>query len=71
MKKHKAVFIFGEGAVALYEENPNISIDELTDYGNVEKVSFDTEAELKAYEKGLNDGMDWGYIVRAYNLENQ
>ena len=69
MEKFKAVFVFGECAVSKYESNPDINVAELTDYGEVKVIFFDTEAELKAYTKGLNDAIGWKDVTRAYNLE--
>lgn len=71
MNKIKAVFIFGEKSVDMYEDNPDIAIEELLEYGEVERVSFDTEAELIAFTKGVNSALGWNDATRAYNLEDK
>lgn len=68
-KKFKAVFVFGGVAVSMYEDNPDIDEDVLLEHGDVEHVSFDTEAELIAYTKGATKAIGWNDVTRAYNLE--
>ena len=65
-KKVKRTFILGSSAVSAYEDNPNISRDELLDLGDIVEVSFDTEAEMTAYVKGLNHAIGWDDITESF-----
>lgn len=58
-KKFTVKVVFGEVAVAAFQENPRITYEKLREHGDVSKVSFDTEAERDAYIRGLEDSVGW------------
>ena len=60
-KKHVVVFVFGEAAVDAYEDGGFKEMRKVVEDGNgsIIKREFDTEAEVRAYQQGLEDMNGW------------
>lgn len=58
--KHRAVYAFGEGLTTLVESFQDIlDTDGSLISGDLKLLEFDTAAELKAYNKGVEDAEGW------------
>ena len=57
----KAIFVFGEDAVSAVEHHEPIK--NVQSLGNVEVVSFNTEAEMAAYRQGIADMDGWMAVM--------
>jgi len=58
-KKYRLKVILGESACNAYNDNPRITYEKLQELGDAKKVSFETEEEMNAYIRGLEDASGW------------
>ena len=60
-KKHIIVFVFGEEAASVYEDYGFDKMRKVVEDGDgcIVKREFDTEAEVRAYQQGIEDMDGW------------
>lgn len=70
-EKTEITLIYGEDAVCEYDENPYISKKRLLELGDIVTTSFDTQKELEAYLKGVNEAIVWNDVTESFEEKHR